>query len=76
MSSILSVAFVGQSPLFSQSATDSLFYMLVITQVSDQLKAKDISQLTNGIFKLFQKLPRCFNGTTISTFFATLLFAL
>ena len=49
--------------------------MLIITQVADQLKAKDTSQLTNGIFRLFQKLPRCFNGKAILTSFAPVLSA-
>ena len=72
---ILKVAFVGESPLFGLPATNILFPMLVITQVADQLKAQDTSQLTNGIFRLFQKLPGCFNGTPILTSFMLLLFA-
>ena len=46
------------------------FSKLVITQFAD-LKVKDTSQLINGIFKLFQKLPSFFNGTaiTITAFF-------
>ena len=74
MSDILNVAPVGESPLFGRPATNILVSMLVITQVADQLKAKDTSQLTNDIFRLFQKLSRCFNGTAISTSFVPLLF--
>ena len=53
----------------------SFFSMLVITQVADQLKAKGISQLTNGIFRLFQKLLKFLNGTAISTSSVPLLSA-
>ena len=76
---ILKVAFVGElslcSGLVPSAAVNNLCSVLVITQVADQLKAKDTSQLTIGIFRLFQKMPRCFNGTAISTSFVPSLFA-
>ena len=47
---------------------------LYLADLQANFKVKDTSQLTNNIFKLFQKLPRCFNGTAVSTSFVPLLF--
>ena len=49
------------------------FSRLVIAQFAEQLKIKDTSQLINGISNVFQKLPKYFTGTTISTSFILLL---
>ena len=46
----------------------------VKTQFSDQVKIKGTSQLIKGMFKIFQKLLRCFNGTTISRIFVIFVF--
>ena len=40
-----------------------------MTQFSDQVKSRLISQLINGISRVLQKLLNSFNGTTFSTFF-------
>ena len=42
-----------------------------IRQSSDEVKMRLISQLVNGISKVPQKLPKDFNGTTISTSFVS-----
>ena len=47
-----------------------------ITQVSDRVKIKFISQLINDIFKLLQKLLKYFNETTNLTFYAASIFSL
>ena len=39
------------------------------TQFLDQVKINSTSQLISGIFKLLQKLLKCFNGTTTLTSF-------
>ena len=73
----LSVGELSQtSGLVPSAAVTNLFLKLVITQLSDQLKVKDTSQLINGISSVFQKLPKCFNGTAITTFFVPSLFLL
>ena len=38
------------------------------TQFSDQVKINSTSQLIRGIFKLIQKLLKCFNGITTFAF--------
>ena len=53
-------------------------FLLVVsakTQTFDQVKINSTSQLISGIFKLFQKLRKCFNGITISVSFLPTLFA-
>ena len=50
------------------------FSMVVITQLADQLKTKDTSQLINGMLSVLQKLLRYFNGTAISASFVPSLF--
>ena len=50
------------------------FSMVLITQLADQLKTKDTSQLINGISSVLQKLLRYFNGTAISASFVPSLF--
>ena len=42
---------------------------LVITPVDDHVKRGLISQLINGISRVYKKLLKYFSGTTISTFF-------
>ena len=72
MSVILDAAFLGVSTATtagSVSGSASLITQLVITQFSDQVKVRFISQLINGISSVIKKLLKCFNGTTISTFF-------
>ena len=51
----------------------SVVALLVITQLSDQVKIRFISQLINSVCSTFQKLLRYFNGTAISTSFSVLL---
>ena len=50
-----------------------LYVLLTNTQFSFQPRSNDISQLINGIFKLLQKLPKCFNGMAISKLFKVVL---
>ena len=45
------------------------------TQFLDQVKINSTSQLISGIFKLFQKLLKCFSGITTSVSFLPTLFA-
>ena len=45
------------------------------TQFLDQVKINSTSQLISGIFKLFQKLLKCFSGVTQSVSFLPTLFA-
>ena len=45
------------------------------TQLLDQVKTNSVSQLISGIFKLFQKLLKCFSGITTSVSFLPTLFA-
>ena len=62
---------VGESLLFPAS----LAVISAKTQFFDQVKISSISQLSNGIFKVLQKLLKCFNGTTISVSFLLTLSA-
>ena len=53
-------------------------FLLVIsakTQFFDQVKINSTSQLINGIFKLLQKLLKCFSGITTLVSFLPTLFA-
>ena len=52
---------------------ESLVALLVITQFSEQVKIRFISQLINGISSVLEKLLKYFNGTAISTSFSVLL---
>ena len=45
----------------------SLVVLLINTQFLDQVKISSISQLINGIFRVLQKLLKCFNTITILT---------
>ena len=65
MSVILNVAFVGLSIL--------RFSIFAITQFSDHVKIRFISQLINGWSSILKKFLKCFNDTTISTSFFMLL---
>ena len=52
-------------------------FLLVIsakTQFFDQVKINSTSQLSNGMFKAFQKLLKCFRGRTTSVSFLPTLF--
>ena len=79
VSLILSVAFAGS--LISATAgfasgSASFADLLVDTEVSNQVKAKDTSQLINGMSIALKKLLRCFNETLILTFsFSSFLFS-
>ena len=79
VSFILNVAFVGLLiAATAGSVTDQSHYLLlasllVITQFSDQVKIRFISQLINGISNVLQKLLKCLNGTTISFSFSIFL---
>ena len=76
VSFILNIAPVGLLILATAgfaSGSASLVALLVITQFSDQVKIKFISQLTNGISSVFHKLLKCFNDVTILTTFSVLL---
>ena len=44
-----------------------------ITQFSNQIRSRLISQLIKSIWRVLQKLLRYFNGTILSTFFVSLL---
>ena len=76
VSVILSVAFVGLLTVTtagSASGLASLVALLVITQFSDRVKIRFISQFINGISSVLQKLLKCFNDTTISISFSVFL---
>ena len=49
----------------SASWSASFVALLVITQFSDQVQIRFISQLTNGITSILQKMLKCFIGATI-----------
>ena len=65
MSVILSFAPDG-APIAGLSPCAFLVVISDKTQFSDQVKINSTLQLINGIFKLFQKLLKCFSG--IKTF--------
>ena len=73
ISNIEFVRLLTAAPGGFTSGSASLVALLVITQFSDQVKIRFISQLINGISNILQKLLKCFNGTTISTSFSVLL---
>ena len=55
--------------------TSGFAILSVKTQFSDHVKINSSSQLINGIFKLLQKLLKCFSGITTSVLFLPTLFA-
>ena len=55
------------------SGQASLLVLSVITQFSDQVKIRFISQLISGISCILQKLLKYFNGTAIWSSFSILL---
>ena len=61
---------VGGSSLFLVALT----VILAKAQFLDQVKINSISQLINGIFKVFQKLLKGFSGITTSVSFLPTLF--
>ena len=68
----LIVAFIGLLTV-ATAGSASLVALLIITQFSDQVKIRSVSQLINGISSVIWKLLKCFNGATISTAFSVLL---
>ena len=52
----------------------TLAVISIKTQFFDQVKINSISQLINGIFKVFQKLLKGFSGITTSVSFLPTLF--
>ena len=63
------------NPVGATTAGGSLLFPEALTFISakaqflEQVKINSISQLVNGIFKVLQKLLKCFNGATISVSF-------
>ena len=77
VSVIWNFAFVGLltgATAGSTSGFASLVALFVITQFSNQVKIIFIQQLINGIYSGLQKLLKCFDDTTISTFFCIVAF--
>ena len=72
MSVVLNFKSVGAT--VSGSATTSAV-ISTKTQFFDQVKINSTSQLISGIFKLLQKLLKCFSGITTSVLFLPTLFA-
>ena len=72
---IASVAPVGALSLTTGGpASTCLCSKLVITQFLSHFNSKDTSELINGIFSAFQKLPKYFNGIVNSTSCVPFLF--
>ena len=61
--------------IISLSCSCSFCCNISQTQFSDQFKVKNTSQLIKGMSKRLQKLLKCFNGTTISSFFLVFVFS-
>ena len=72
VSVILNVAPDGATIAGSASASTVISAK---TQFLDQVKINSTSQLISGIFKLLQKLLKCFSGITTSVSFLPTLFA-
>ena len=68
VSVILNVAADGAT-IAGLSPSASLVAISAKTQFFDQVKISSTSQLISGIFKLLQKLLKCFNVITTSAFF-------
>ena len=68
VSVILTVAADGVT-IAGLSPSASLVAISAKTQFFDQVKISSTSQLISGIFKLLQKLLKCFNVITTSAFF-------
>ena len=75
MSVLLNIAPV-RAAIAGLSPYAAVVMISVKTQLLDQAKAKDTSQVINGISNILQKLLRCFNGTTILRSCITLLLSL
>ena len=72
---IANVAPVGELSLTTGGpASTCLSSKLVITQFLFHFSSKDTSQLINGIFSAFQKLPKYFNGIANSISYLPFLF--
>ena len=70
---ILKTAFVVGLLIPATAGSASPVALLVITQFSDQVKVKDVSQLINGMSIVLQTLLRYFNGAISISSFSTLL---
>ena len=74
MSAILNVAPDGAA-ITGLPPSASLVVILAKTQFSDQVKISSTSQLISGMFKVLQKLLKCFGGITTSAFVSESLFS-
>ena len=72
--SILNVALIGSATAGLASGSTSLAAFLVITQFSDQVKIRIISQLINGISSVLQKLLKYFVAKQFQHFFCIVIF--
>ena len=70
-SNAVGATIAGGSLLFPAS----LSVISAKAQFLDQVKINSTSQLISGIFKLLQKLPKCFSGITTSVSFLPTLFS-
>ena len=64
------------SVIWNSNPVGGLFATVISakTQFFDQVKINSTSQLISGIFKLLQKLLKCFSGITASVSFLPTLF--
>ena len=64
------------SVIWNSNPVGGLFATVISakTQFFDQVKINSTSQLISGIFKLLQKLLKCFSGITTSVSFLPTLF--
>ena len=64
------------SVIWTSNSVSGLFAAVILAkaQFLDQVKINSISQLINGVFKVLQKLLKCFNGTATSASFLPTLF--
>ena len=74
MSAILNVVPDGAA-ITGLPPSASLVVILAKTQFSDQVKISSTSQLISGMFKVLQKLLKCFGGITTSAFVNESLFS-
>ena len=65
----------GGAAIAGSSPYASFVVISAKTQFLDQVKINSTSQLISGIFKLLQKLLKCFSGITTSVSFLPTLFA-
>ena len=67
VSAILNVA-PDRAAITGLPPSASFVVILAKTQFFDQVKISSTSQLISGIFKVLQKLLKCFGGITTSAF--------